>query len=103
MLTLSAFPEIVINTQPSDVIIGSGFDGTSFNIDAEISPDNGETLFYQWQMDSRDLVNGSQTLTETTEAENGNLNVTSDLGDNLPLTSLNYPHLVPLLLVEHIH
>ena len=82
--TLSAFPEIVINTQPSDVIIGSGLEA-SFNIDAEISPDNGETLFYQWQMDSRDLVNGSQTLTETTEAENANLNVTSDAGDNFTI------------------
>ena len=82
--TLTAFPEIVINTQPTDVIIGSGLEA-SFNVDAEISPDNGETLFYQWQIDGNDLVNGSQTLTETTEAEVGTLNVTSDAGDNFTI------------------
>ena len=79
--TLTAFPEILINTQPSDVIIGTGLEA-SFNIDAEISPDNGETLNYQWQIDNKDLINGSQTLSETTEAESASLTVTSDAGDD---------------------
>ena len=69
--TLTAFPEINIINQPSDLIIGTGIDGT-FGIDAEISPDNGETLNYQWQIDGKDLLNGSQTVTETTEAESAN-------------------------------
>lgn len=79
--TLTAFPEITITNQPSDLIVGSTIDGT-FGIDAEISPDSGETLNYQWQMDGNDLVNGSQTLLETTEAEVGTLSVTSDAGDD---------------------
>ena len=82
--TLTAFPEIVINTQPSDVIIGTGLEA-SFNIDSEISPDNGETLNYQWQIDNKDLINGSQTLTETTEAESASLTVTSDAGDDFTI------------------
>ena len=36
-------------------------------------------------MDGNDLVNGSQTLTETTEAEVGTLNVTSDAGDDFTI------------------
>ena len=87
LATLSAFPEIIINTQPTDVIVGSGLQ-SSFNIDAEIFPDNGETLFYQWQVNGRDLVNGSQTLSETTESEAAKLFVTSDAGDNFEIDFL---------------
>ena len=57
----------------------------SFNIDAEISPDNGEQLFYQWQMDGSDMVNGSQVLQETTESQTATLSVTSDAGDNFSI------------------
>jgi len=84
LATLTSFPEIVINTQPTDIIVGSGLEAT-FNIDAEIFPSNDETLFYQWQMDGKDLVNGSQTLTETTEAESASLTITSDAGDNFTI------------------
>lgn len=85
--TLTAFPEINIINQPSDLIIGTGIDGT-FGIDAEISPDNGETLNYQWQIDGKDLLNGSQTVTETTEAESAILSVTSDAGDDFTIDFL---------------
>lgn len=84
LATLTSFPEILINTQPTDIIVGSGLEAT-FNIDAEIFPSNDETLFYQWQIDGNDLVNGSQTLTETTEAESASLTVTSDAGDNFTI------------------
>lgn len=84
LATLTSFPEILINTQPTDIIVGSGLEAT-FNIDAEIFPSNDETLFYQWQMDGKDLVNGSQTLTETTEAESASLTITSDAGDNFTI------------------
>ena len=81
---LTSFPEILINTQPTDIIVGSGLEST-FNIDAEIFPLNDEILFYQWQIDGKDLVNGSQTLSETTEAESASLTVTSDAGDNFTI------------------
>ena len=84
LATLSAFPEIVINAQPTDVIVGSGLEAT-FSIDAEISPANDETLLYQWQIDGNDLVNGSQTLSETTESESASLTVTSNAGDNFTI------------------
>lgn len=84
LATLTSFPEIVINTQPTDIIVGSGLEAT-FNIDAEIFPSNDETLLYQWQIDGNNLINGSQTLSETTEAESASLTVTSDAGDNFTI------------------
>jgi len=87
LATLSAFPEILINTQPTDVIVGSGLEAT-FNIDAEITPDSSETLFYQWQINGKDLVEGAQTLDETTESEAGKLFVTSDAGDDFEINFL---------------
>ena len=82
--TLFAFPEIVINSQPTDVIVGSGLDA-NFNIDAEILPDNGDDISYQWQMDGKDLVEGSQVLSETTESEIASIRVTSDKGDDFEI------------------
>lgn len=87
LATLSAFPEILINTQPTDVIVGSGLEAT-FNVDAEITPDSSEILFYQWKINDKDLVNGSQTLDETTESEAGKLFVTSDAGDDFEINFL---------------
>lgn len=87
LATLSAFPEIRINTQPTDVIVGSGLEAT-FNVDAKIIPDSIETLFYQWKINDKDLVNGSQTLDETTESEAGKLFVTSDVGDDFEINFL---------------
>ena len=81
---LTSFPEILINTQPTDIIVGSGLEAT-FNVDAEIFPLNDEILLYQWQIDGKDLVNGSQTLSETTESESASLTVTSDAGDNFTI------------------
>ena len=87
LATLTSLPEILINTQPTGIIVGSGLE-TTFSIDAEIIPDGSETLFYQWQINGKDLVNGSQTLDETTESETGKLFVTSDAGDNFEINFL---------------
>ena len=84
LATLTSFPEIVINTQPTDIIVGSGLEAT-LSVDAEIFPSNDETLLYQWQIDGNNLINGSQTLSETTEAESASLTVTSDAGDNFTI------------------
>jgi hypothetical protein len=84
LATLISFPEILINTQPTDIIVGSGLEAT-LSVDAEIFPSNDETLLYQWQIDGNNLINGSQTLSETTEAESASLTVTSDAGDNFTI------------------
>ena len=84
LATLTSFPEIIINTQPTDIIVGSGLEAT-FSIDSEIFPSNPETLFYQWQIDGDNLVNGSQNLQETTEAESAKITVTSNVGDDFEI------------------
>ena len=84
LATLTAFPEILINTQPTDIIVGSGLEAT-FNVDAEIFPSNDETLFYQWKLDDQDLVNGSQELSKTTESQSDKLSVTSSGGESFEI------------------
>lgn len=78
---LTSFPEIVINTQPSNLVVGAGINGT-YSIDAQIVPDNGESLRYQWTLDNVDLIDGTQNADGTTQSGNGTFNVTSDAGDN---------------------
>jgi len=79
--TLNVFPEIVISTQPKDVLTGAGINAV-FDVDAEIIPSNNEIISYQWQMDGSDIVNGTNTFLETTETITGTITVTSDIGDN---------------------
>ena len=82
--TLSVFPEIVISNQPKDVLTGAGVNAV-FDVDASIIPSNNETISYQWQMDGIDIVNGSNTFTETTESITTKIAVTSDEGDNFTI------------------
>ena len=85
---LSSFPEIVINTQPVDSIVGENNE-TTFTIDAEILPNTfNETLNYQWQLDGANLLNGTQDTNATVGGSGGKLTVTSDAGDNFEIDFL---------------
>ena len=82
---LSSFPEIVINSQPVDSIIGEENE-TTFTVDAAIVPNTfNETLNYQWQLDGADLIDGTQDTNATVGGTGGKLTVTSDQGDNFEL------------------
>jgi len=82
--TLTAFPEIVVTQQPEDTVVGAQSNAI-FEIKSEISPDNGEEISYQWQLDDRDLINGTQNTDTVTENGNAILTVTSDAGDNFTI------------------
>lgn len=83
--TITSFPEIVINTQPVDSIVGEEND-TTFTIDAEILPNTfNRTLNYQWQLDGVNLLNGKQDTNATVSGTGGKLTVTSDAGDNFKI------------------
>ena len=82
---LSSFPEIVINTQPVDSIVGENVE-TTFTIDAAIVPNTfNETLNYQWQLDGANLLDGTQDTNATVGGTGGTLTVTSDAGDNFQI------------------
>ena len=82
---LSSFPEIVINTQPVDSIVGENVE-TTFTVDAAIVPNSfNEILNYQWQLDGANLLDGTQDTNATVGGTGGTLTVTSDAGDNFQI------------------
>ena len=82
---LSSFPEIVINTQPVDSIVGENVE-TTFTVDAAIVPNSfNETLNYQWQLDGANLLDGTQDTNATVGGTGGKIAVTSDQGDNFEI------------------
>ncbi len=78
---ITTAPEILINTQPVGLTVGSTIEA-NFSIDAEILPEFGNILLYQWEIDGQKLVDGSQVLQNTSAPETTKLTVTSDAGDN---------------------
>jgi hypothetical protein len=57
---LTAFPEIIIDQQPTNETTGVG-NPVEYTIDARILPATGQTLNYQWSLDGTPLQNGSSS------------------------------------------
>jgi len=56
--SLTVYPEIIINTHPSDVTVGAGGD-TSFTIDASLTDGSYGGLAYQWRVDGENITDGT--------------------------------------------
>ena len=55
---LTVYPEIIINTHPSDVSVGAGGQAT-FTIDASLTDGSYGGLAYQWRIDGENLTDGT--------------------------------------------
>ena len=55
---LTVYPEIIINTHPSDVSVGAGGVAT-FTIDASLTDGSYGGLAYQWRVDGENLTDGT--------------------------------------------
>ena len=87
---LTAFPEIVIHTQPVNSTIGQDLE-TVFSINAAIPtfdvidvpgfvPTPTPTINYQWKLDGANLSNGTQNTNATTSGTGGKLTISSSAG-----------------------
>ena len=56
--SLTVYPEIIINTHPSDVSVGAGGQAT-FTIDASLTDGSYGGLAYQWRIDGENLTDGT--------------------------------------------
>ena len=54
---LTVYPEIIINTQPSDATVGAGGD-TTFTIDASLTDGSYGGIAYQWRIDGENITDG---------------------------------------------
>ena len=81
--SLTVYPEIVINTHPSDSTVGAGGD-TSFTIDASLTDGSYGGLAYQWRVDGENITDGTYTSSST--AKQG---IKGQLDDAVLLVPLN--------------
>ena len=70
---LTVYPEIIINTHPSNATVGAGGD-TSFTIDASLTDGSYGGLAYQWRVDGENITDGVyESLSVAKEGVRGQL------------------------------